>query len=94
MAIDASGLPALFTGSTWESGGSFDHSGSKLLASIDGVWVETVDPDGVHVEEADFDAVAGATPNMNGTLQIAGETKIVAARAVEGVRWIFLVDPE
>lgn len=97
MAINATALPALFASSTWQPGGYFDAgSGNQLLASVDGSWVTTFDGDGVHVEQADFDAIEGATahPDNDGALLVAGAKKYVAARVVNGVRWAFLADPE
>lgn len=92
--INASALPALFAASTWTPGGSFNHNGSKLLASVDGAWVETVDPDGVRIDEADFGAIAAAVANQDGSLTIGGAVKHVAAIPIDGVRWLLLADPE
>lgn len=93
--INASGLPALFAASTWTTGGYFEHDGhAKLLASLNGTWVPTTEPDGVHISEEDFDAIEAATPNQDGTLQIGNVPKVVAARPVNDVRWVVLNDPE
>ena len=94
--INASALPALFAASTWTTGGSFNHNGSKLLASIDGAWVETTDPDGVRIAEGDFDTIALSEPHVDGdgSLDVDGAKKMVAARPIDGVRWILVTDPE
>lgn len=94
--IDATLLPTLFSESTWQDGGAFLHNGRKLLASINGVWVETVDPDGVRVAEDDLLTIASAEPHIDGdgALLLGGAKKEIAARPLNNERWIWIKDPE
>jgi hypothetical protein len=94
MAINASALPALFAASTWQSGGSYLNAGvTKYVASADGAWVETPESDLFHVTEADFIAIAGATPNGS-LLTIDGIDQEVMGRRISGVRYLLIADPE
>lgn len=94
MAINASALPALFAASTWQSGGSYLNAGvTKYVASVDGAWVETPESDLFHVTEADFNAIAGATPN-GALLTIGGVDQEVMGRRIAGVRYLLISDPE
>lgn len=94
MAINASGLPALFSASTWQAGGSYLHNGvTKFVASVDGSWVETPEEDLFHVTESDFNAIAGATPKGD-LLTIDGVDKEVTGRRLNGVRYLSVGEPE
>lgn len=93
--VNASNLPALFSASTWQSDGSYLHSGvTKYVASVGGYWVESVESDRWHVTEADFNAIKGATVN-GGLLTIAGvDQEISGARQIAGVKYLLIQDPE
>ncbi len=94
MAINASALPALFAASTWQSGGSYLNNGvTKYVASVDGSWVESPESDRFHVTQADFNAIAGATPN-GALLTIASVDFEVRGRTIDGVRYLLVAEPE
>lgn len=94
--VNASSLPSLFLLSAWASPSQFTSDGtSYYLASVNGSWGKTQDPDGVRIGEAEFNAIATATPDANGRLVMGGEVKEVAARVMgDGYRWVIFVDPE
>jgi len=99
MAVDASLLPALFIASTHPGGspdpGYFTSGGqTRYLASVDGYWTQTPEPDQFHVDAATFAAVASAT--VDGPLLIVGGANkaVTGHRDGNGVKWIELSDPE
>jgi hypothetical protein len=97
--VNAASLPALFLTATWSTPSQLAISGtSYYLASMNGSWVQSREPDAVRIAQAEFNAIAGATPATGqdtGRLLVGGALKEVAAQVMgDGYRWIFLADPE
>lgn len=96
--VNADALPALFASCSRNDDGSLQIGGARrLLASIENVWVTTTDPDGVHVSAEDFSTIAAAISDEGALLIDASPEPLiqhVAARPINGVRWLLLTDPQ
>lgn len=96
--INADALPSLFTSATYDPSGRIIVNGvSLLLASIDGAWTTTRDPDGVHVSAELFQIIAGGAAEGDGSLLLEVDGEIAAwaigATVSGGARWLALMLP-